>query len=1142
MRTFKRSISILLSVLMLISLLSVAVPTASAAEENTVYFVNTSQWSKVNVYCWYDDGSGENKAWPGESATLTASAGVVGVYSYDVGSYDGVVFNNGGATKTSDLSADSLRGKYYEPKTKNAYDTLEAAMAAYYGVTSNVVYYVCGSYGLCGSEWLETDPECAMTANSDGSYSKTFTGVASGTYEFKINSGKWASQGGEEYPTYNYVISVEENNSTVKITLSAAKNIIVDVTSPQQQTTQNTAQTTTSSSTAYYNYSLVGYINGKNVGEGADAGSFPYIFNLNGQITIDITETSYVYAKTTDNVNWYMTAGWLGSEVRSATMYNTENMPDDRPCDKLQVNPGKATFTLVINNDDTLTLSYTLDSDGTTASTNTTATSTTKPSSNYYFPTCSSSYTSLYSALESVGYVGKDWNYYCTIAVVNGLTDYTGTAEQNEVLLNLLKAGKLINPDGSGQTEATETTSSGGTIRPTTKYFPACDSSFTTLAAGFASVGIDYSSLSYRTIIAQVNGISDYKGTTDQNGYLLALLKQGLLVNPDYNSDADNTEPSETVSNMVYIVNNVGWDQVYVYYWGGTQKKEKVYPGELATLIDKENNVYSFDIGDSKGVIFTDGGSEKTIKMGASQAINKFYSIAASMFYDSIEKAISGRDTSGLIPVEPPEYYFTVMGDKQLCGSDWNASDESNILEYNNNNSRYEITYKNVPKGEYSFLVITNGVLGYYDFNLEGKALDIYDYASVKVSENNSTVVIGCDAVKAYASVNGEEVDPGDSNEENSYLTYTFLNDGTAQINGFIGTVEHLVIPDEINGHTVTSISSNAFYYCQSFKSVTIPSTIKDIGLYAFEGCTRLSAVYISDMSAWCNIEFGNIYSNPLFYAHYLYLNGELVTELKVPEDVSEIKVGAFYSCFSLRNVVLPQNIRFISLMAFWNCINLESITIYNDNCGFYEDSTTIPASTMLYGHNGSSSHMFASNFGRTFINLNVVSCHIWSKEDVTNSNCAQDGKSTKMCIICGEVKTEVIEASGHLFNTGTVKKKATYFAKGKKVAVCMVCGQEKTVKIAKLKLSKPTVSITAGKKQITVKYNKVKGATGFQVRYKYGIYSYKKNFAAKKNVKKVLTKLEPGNYKVQVRAMVSKGGKKAYSKWTTAKKVKVKA
>ena len=62
-----------------------------------------------------------------------------------------------------------------------------------------------------------------------------------------------------------------------------------------------------------------------------------------------------------------------------------------------------------------------------------------------YFPACGSGYTSIVSALQSVG-AESSYAYRKTIAAANNISNYSGTAAQNTQMLNLLKNGKLIKP------------------------------------------------------------------------------------------------------------------------------------------------------------------------------------------------------------------------------------------------------------------------------------------------------------------------------------------------------------------------------------------------------------------------------------------------------------------------------------------------------------------------------------------------------------------------------------------------------------------------------------------------------------------------------------------------------------------------
>ena len=60
-----------------------------------------------------------------------------------------------------------------------------------------------------------------------------------------------------------------------------------------------------------------------------------------------------------------------------------------------------------------------------------------------YFPKPNYDGCSIVDALKSIG-VNSSYNYRQIIAAKNGIDSYTGTAEQNKQMLNLLKSGILI--------------------------------------------------------------------------------------------------------------------------------------------------------------------------------------------------------------------------------------------------------------------------------------------------------------------------------------------------------------------------------------------------------------------------------------------------------------------------------------------------------------------------------------------------------------------------------------------------------------------------------------------------------------------------------------------------------------------------
>ena len=132
--------------------------------------------------------------------------------------------------------------------------------------------------------------------------------------------------------------------------------------------------------------------------------------------------------------------------------------------------------------------------------------------------------------------------------------------------------------------------------------------------------------------------------------------------------------------------------------------------------------------------------------------------------------------------------------------------------------------------------------------------------------------------------------------------------------------------------NSVTNICSEAFHTCH-FTSVTISNSVTSIGDNAFGGCSGLSAVYYTGTIAqWCNITFSGttlttVTSNPLVIAHNLYINNSLVTDLVIPNTVTEIKQNAFIGASCLTSVTIGNSVTGIGSFAFYSCSGLTSIT-----------------------------------------------------------------------------------------------------------------------------------------------------------------------------------------------------------------------
>ena len=182
-------------------------------------------------------------------------------------------------------------------------------------------------------------------------------------------------------------------------------------------------------------------------------------------------------------------------------------------------------------------------------------------------------------------------------------------------------------------------------------------------------------------------------------------------------------------------------------------------------------------------------------------------------------------------------------------------------------------------------------------------------------------------------------------------LDYKINIDGkTCEITG-IGTCEDetVIIPEAIDGYTVTGIGADAFRDCHRFKNITIPQSIRSIGERTFCGCTQLSELIVPDSVIYiAECAFPGVgevkisEDNP----NYMSSNNAVFTKdmktllhcaanikerfFDVPSSVTRIGNGAFHACQNLTSIHLGNSVTEIGENTFWACKNLEDIDLGN--------------------------------------------------------------------------------------------------------------------------------------------------------------------------------------------------------------------
>lgn len=126
----------------------------------------------------------------------------------------------------------------------------------------------------------------------------------------------------------------------------------------------------------------------------------------------------------------------------------------------------------------------------------------------------------------------------------------------------------------------------------------------------------------------------------------------------------------------------------------------------------------------------------------------------------------------------------------------------------------------------------------------------------------------------------------------------------------------------------VTTIGMHAFHSCP-INYVTIPSSVTFMDDNCFYGIRGPGEVHITDIDAWCKIDFHSLQSgtNPLATLAHLFLMDTEVTNITVPNDVVFLK-NQFPNMVNLDSITLPEGLTTIGFNTFNNCNGLTSITI----------------------------------------------------------------------------------------------------------------------------------------------------------------------------------------------------------------------
>lgn len=164
----------------------------------------------------------------------------------------------------------------------------------------------------------------------------------------------------------------------------------------------------------------------------------------------------------------------------------------------------------------------------------------------------------------------------------------------------------------------------------------------------------------------------------------------------------------------------------------------------------------------------------------------------------------------------------------------------------------------------------------------------------------------------------GEQVNPS------SDFAYT-ADGGEVTITDYIGTSEHVLIPDTIDGLPVTALADKAFYE-KHVTTVVVPDSVTEIGDLCFSGDNYLVSLTLPDGLA--ELPYGALES--CFR----------LMDFDLPQGLKKISGSALQYNYYLTHLTLPSSLTEIEQLNFIGLHGLQSLTLAEDDAAFKLDET----------------------------------------------------------------------------------------------------------------------------------------------------------------------------------------------------------
>lgn len=162
------------------------------------------------------------------------------------------------------------------------------------------------------------------------------------------------------------------------------------------------------------------------------------------------------------------------------------------------------------------------------------------------------------------------------------------------------------------------------------------------------------------------------------------------------------------------------------------------------------------------------------------------------------------------------------------------------------------------------------------------------------------------------------------SNFDVGMLTFEPNDEGYSIVQCDEKAFGEIVIPETYNGKPITKIIRSAFVDNEYITKVVIPDTVTYIGDGAFQGCSALKTVKLSN--------------NLIALGDFAFNWCKSLESIELPESLTSIGCYVIYGWEKIKSITIPKNVAEIGDHNFVYCSKLESIQVEEGNTTFYID------------------------------------------------------------------------------------------------------------------------------------------------------------------------------------------------------------